>query len=273
MNQKQTNLNNERRAFAQFQRQQERTWQARVYQLLRRQMERVLKDVRTNGIIHAGANLDVLIQKNEFSALLRALYISVGGKAAGDQYNAFQGWIKADGGKNELPDRQKLFGLSETWRLLLSGYFDVFGAEKVVRIDNTTKAWLKKKLDEAQIKGLDYYALADSMRSDDINFRRGKVIARTETVGAAGMGRMAAARQSKILMRKRWLNSRDKRVREQHRDAPVGVGGEIKGMEEVFSNGLQQPGDPTGPAKQVIQCRCTVVFEPVRDERGRLIRI
>lgn len=43
------------------------------------------------------------------------------------------------------------------------------------------------------------------------------------------------------------------RTRESHRR----VDGEIRELDEKFSNGLMFPGDPNGSAAEVVNCRCT----------------
>lgn len=52
---------------------------------------------------------------------------------------------------------------------------------------------------------------------------------------------------------KQWDAALDGRTRDSHRH----VDGEIRELDEKFSNGLMFPGDPSGPAAEVINCRCT----------------
>lgn len=92
---------------------------------------------------------------------------------------------------------------------------------------------------------------------------RAVVIARTETMGALNGGRLDAfrafAEDEDEPLQKLWLATEDRRTRPSHRAAdgqrvalgmPFQVGG--------FS--LEFPGDPTGPAQEVIQCRCTLLL-------------
>lgn len=72
-----------------------------------------------------------------------------------------------------------------------------------------------------------------------------------------------------IEVRARWVATLDSRTRDSH----CQLEGEVAGEDGRFSNGLRYPGDPTGPASEVWDCRCTLVasmpghdaFE-VRDE-------
>ncbi len=52
---------------------------------------------------------------------------------------------------------------------------------------------------------------------------------------------------------KQWDASLDGRTRDSH----ARVDGEIRELDEKFSNGLMFPGDPSGSAAEVINCRCT----------------
>lgn len=52
---------------------------------------------------------------------------------------------------------------------------------------------------------------------------------------------------------KMWDAALDSRTRDSHRR----VDGEIRELDEPFSNGLMFPGDPAGEAAEVINCRCT----------------
>jgi hypothetical protein len=51
---------------------------------------------------------------------------------------------------------------------------------------------------------------------------------------------------------KQWDSTLDSRTRESH----MIVDGEIRELDEAFSNGLMFPGDPSGRAAEVINCRC-----------------
>jgi len=83
---------------------------------------------------------------------------------------------------------------------------------------------------------------------------RSERIARTEALAAANSGTFEGYRQGGV-ERHEWLSSRDALVRETHREAD---GQEVAVGEHFFVGGaaLLFPGDPDGPAEEVIQCRC-----------------
>lgn len=96
---------------------------------------------------------------------------------------------------------------------------------------------------------------------------RAKTIAVTEVNRAANAGAYAAGLQAErdegIRMVKRWLDSDDRRVRDEHREAD----GQEQPMGQPFMVGgfpLMMPGDPSGPPHLVIWCRCSMQIREAR---------
>ena len=92
---------------------------------------------------------------------------------------------------------------------------------------------------------------------------RATVVARTETLGALNAGRddafTAVAKELGEPFEKMWLCTIDSRTRQTHRKADkqrVPLGGTFT----VGGSSLRRPGDPSGPAKEVIQCRCSMIL-------------
>lgn len=85
---------------------------------------------------------------------------------------------------------------------------------------------------------------------------RSTVIARTTSTAAYNGGSFEGAIQSGVAKTKDWLSTKDDRVREEHE----AIDGETAPIDKTFSNGLMYPGDPSGAAGQVVQCRCTMIF-------------
>ena len=54
---------------------------------------------------------------------------------------------------------------------------------------------------------------------------------------------------------KQWDASLDGKTRDSHRK----LDGEVRELDEPFSNGLMYPGDPSGSAEEVINCRCALL--------------
>lgn len=70
-------------------------------------------------------------------------------------------------------------------------------------------------------------------------------------------------------MDKVWIDAKDHRERLSHK---VCGRQEPMDLDQPFANGLMYPGDPDGPAKEVVNCRCKVAGVPRRDAQGRVIR-
>lgn len=104
--------------------------------------------------------------------------------------------------------------------------------------------------------------LADNLSSQNFNHMR--TFARTAMTGAQNAGRdvsLTRARDMGIRVFKEWMATLDHHTRDSHRRldgerVPVQRSGrEVR----KFSNGLRYPADPEGPAKEVYNCRCTLV--------------
>lgn len=87
---------------------------------------------------------------------------------------------------------------------------------------------------------------------------RAKTIARTEghriqVTSTADAQKAAKAKGADVV--KQWDATLDGKTRESHRQ----VDGEIRELDETFSNGLKQPGDSAGGAGEVVNCRCALL--------------
>jgi SPP1 gp7 family putative phage head morphogenesis protein len=94
----------------------------------------------------------------------------------------------------------------------------------------------------------------------NISQRRATALARTEVVSASNAGSFASAQSSELDMTKQWLATEDERTRPTHRTAD----GQSRPLNEPFTVGvasLMYPGDPTGPAEETNNCRCTIVYD------------
>lgn len=129
--------------------------------------------------------------------------------------------------------------------------------------------WNGKKVNRQVTQGiiqgesLDQIAkrLATSLSAQ--NFNHMKTFARTAMTGAQNAGREQALKNAKdmgLSVVKQWMATLDGRTRDSHRymdGETIKVGD--KWHHYKFSNGLRFPGDPEGPAREVYNCRCTLV--------------
>lgn len=91
---------------------------------------------------------------------------------------------------------------------------------------------------------------------------RAKMIAQTELISASNIASQEGIKSTGLEYRKFWSTSGLAGIRESHIQAQedsIAVGGLQE--DELFSNGLAFPGDPSGPAEEVINCRCICEYE------------
>ncbi len=107
--------------------------------------------------------------------------------------------------------------------------------------------------------GLSYQQMAQLLAGHtNIGYSNAVRITRTEghrVQVQSGMDACIKAKKSGANVVKQWDGTLDKRTRPSHKK----VDGEIRELEETFSNGLLHPGDPNGRAEEVINCRCALL--------------
>ncbi len=137
---------------------------------------------------------------------------------------------------------------------------------QVTQINETLRADLRTAINGAVAEGAPEAqvteAVSDAMNSVMVTSRsRARTIARTEVNGAYSVARYEAMSQASP-PRKRWISSRDSKVRDSH----ARLDGMTVPFAEAFGNGMNGPHDPNGPAGERINCRCKLVA--VFDEEG-----
>lgn len=147
------------------------------------------------------------------------------------------------------------------WDLFVQEYIAAFGGEKIQQITTTTRAHIMTQIAIGQRDGLGQREIAKiiSQNAPSIGRQRGALIARTETHSAGNYGAQKQAQSTGLALRREWIAASGERTRSSHTAAD----GQIVGMDEPFTVGgssLQFPGDPDGPADEIINCRCAVGY-------------
>lgn len=133
-----------------------------------------------------------------------------------------------------------------------------------VDIDSSKdKRWNKRHINDALIQGIlqgESVPKIAKRLSDTVRMDKNAAIrnARTATTGAQNAGRVDSYKRAQnmgIDLQQEWMATLDGRTRHSHR----AIDGERVGVGEMFSNKCHYPGDPTGPAHEVYNCRCTLV--------------
>ena len=107
--------------------------------------------------------------------------------------------------------------------------------------------------------GMSYQQVAQQLAGKTtIGYTNAIRIARTEghrIQVQAGMDACYKAKDMGADVVKQWDSTLDARTRDSH----VRLDGEIRELDEKFSNGLMFPGDPSGGAAEVVNCRCALL--------------
>ena len=163
-----------------------------------------------------------------------------------------------------------IFGRARDFEELVAEYYNsrnLILAGVSINIANR----ISRDIDRLRVDGLTLDQIAREIASKYrfITRARANMIARTETHNAAGL---ANHRYHGILqedtgmqMMKKWVPVNDLRVRDAHgamankpaipMDEPFEVGGEL----------MQHVGDPNGGLKNIINCRCSIIYVDARD--------
>ena len=168
-----------------------------------------------------------------------------------------------------------------------SDYFDDYmrryveerTGEKIKSITTTTRtraiAIAKKVVAQGLEQGLSIDNIAAMLKQRYYNdaLYRSVRIARTEVIAASNAGSLHGALSTGLAIKKVWLATKTGHTRESHMlmdrkavdmqeyfDVPIiSNSGIVEGSEK-----LMHPGDPQGSPGNVINCRCTIVYERIK---------
>lgn len=156
----------------------------------------------------------------------------------------------------------------EQFNKLANEWIEKFGLIKAQEINTTTYELLRKNL-QAQIseavgQGENLYQMKKRIMEvcdevyDAMDAARAVKIARTESCVAQNTGSFITAK-SEGVKAKRFLATKDDRVRDAHADAD-GQTVDIDSHFIVDGEEMMYPGDPNCSADNVVNCRCTMLF-------------
>lgn len=162
-----------------------------------------------------------------------------------------------------------------SWLLRVSEWVVSFAGERARSIAKETQRRVTEALQQAALNGEGQEGgkkrILEAVGSR-IGRSRARTIARTEISAAQNMAVVEAAKVSGIEFEQTWCSAEDERTRPSHQAAD----GQSRKDGEGFDVGgvhLARPGDPNGPANEVINCRCTLLIEPVLAPDGGAILI
>jgi hypothetical protein len=267
------NFRDRRRYWLQAARQMRRhelAYAPKIQQVIKRAVDKMVREAETVGFQRAFANMDLFDE--ELTALLMDIYRKVG-LAFAIQTNRLLA----------KEERKDIFFNADVIQRIVN-ILGVQALNLVTRMSETTKQEILKIIQEGEENQSSYREIALAIeQSFVLGYPRSLTIARTEVARAANIGAMQAAEKQNFFVEKVWVAGNDRLTRRFSKEDNYDhwqMDGQRRDLDQPFEqtgmNGVtavaMQPGDPAAPASYTINCRCVVVFEGKRDERGRLVR-
>lgn len=203
----------------------------------------------TNGILAASDNKRV-------QAMIAEIWIDTGG--------AYARRIR-----RELSGRKsdEWWSVVDFWEEYVYNLISSEFTQKIAGIDATTQAAIQKALQDGVEQGMSVQDMADMIANGKIpNMDKARAlrIARTEVVGASNAGSITGAREMGIEgLKKKWLVALDGRERPTHAQVSAATIFAPIGIDDRFNVGgslMDYPGDPSGEASEVVNCRCAIGY-------------
>ena len=219
-------------------------------------------------------NVDAYYTLDQFENLYIGLYKDIGLRMANWYMNNYKKYIR----------KQDASQFQDIWSEKFAFIGKATAGERIVSVSGNRKKELIKTLNkymanpEFQVMNERQAQRVLRKKFKHISIVNAKRIIRTESVNAANYATNQSAIDvfGKENLQKEWITSVDSRTRASH----LAADGQIVKMEEKFIVGgqkLDRPGDPSGSAKNVINCRCTTAPFPIEVEQnvssGRIIDI
>jgi hypothetical protein len=169
-------------------------------------------------------------------------------------------------------------GFSERIVELMRQYYSIDLLNDAELMTRYSREVIMQVLSRAAESGAQYSDIVEELLAHpEFNRSRAMRIARTETVTAANGAASLYARESGLQLDKTWIAIRDNRTRHTHMDVdttpiPMDQPFIVGGSQMMQPGARMQPNGLPVPAKEIVNCRCTVGYIPKRDNNGRLIR-
>jgi hypothetical protein len=184
------------------------------------------------------------------------------------------------GSKSHFTTYEKKDSKTDLFSYVILQYLNTKGLDQLAaNITDTTKEQIRRFLIQGQEQNLTTQETIDLLKTSGITNYRAELIARTETARAANVGSMVGAMSTGLVTVKEWIATKDNRTRRFPRDSAdhldmngvkVPIDAKFQVMGKGFIDFMLHPGDSTAHAANVCNCRCTLGYEAVRDENGKL---
>ena len=205
-------------------------------------------------------NFQLLFNTSDLLKIYRDLYSDIGLQFAKWYARNFDKYIEKGINPNQYVDQ---------WQNPFASYGSAVGAQRVTLVSGTAKKTLIK-VTQQLLTDIDFQKLGiiEKGRILKSQFNRystyqAERLVRTEATNAANFATTESAKTifpAEQLM-KEWIASFDDRTRTTHAEVD---GNEVSANDTFMVGGAQMmfPGDPSAPASEVINCRCSVAYFP-----------
>ena len=168
-------------------------------------------------------------------------------------------------GKERLDKKDSV--ISDKLRKLFNAWVDSYGLEMCTDMNDTTKKKLRRALSDAIFEGDGLNVQVEKLLSasedvfENMSKSRAVMIARTESCQTINAG-STMLYKSEGIEQKEWISVQDDRTRDAHLImdgvvVPMDAKFEVPATSQGEGAFMEYPGDPTAPAEQVVNCRCT----------------
>lgn len=161
----------------------------------------------------------------------------------------------------------------DIWAEQMLNYARINAGERIVSITGSVKKFMQKTLKDLIRQTTEEGIGVDRIANEIYNRMKVKLseyahygakrIAMTEVLGASNKGSLESARSTGYPMLKIWVTSPGISKTDRHVKYP-GLEGQTKMITEPFEVGIakmQYPGAYEGPAEEVINCKCGVLYK------------
>lgn len=223
----------------------------------------IISDLKEKGIDHVILNQENYILTG-IEPYLKPYYSSIGLSFASQTFKSIKDQLKE---KKQAPTIQAGF-YSQKWVDEMNNYAQKMSSTRIKNIDEFTRAEIKKVLNNPDLyRGGEQKMIPAIRKATGLSKERSQRIARTETTNASEYGSYISAKTYSGTIKKKWLATHDGRTRDWHAVSSLEEQiVDLDGYFEVDGEKMLHVGDPNASGKNVVNCRCTNLYVPVRQE-------
>lgn len=209
----------------------------------------------------------LLFNDSDLLKLYRELYSVIGLKFANWYAKNFDKYLTKGVNPNQYASQ---------WQNTFASFGSAVGAQRVTLVAGTAK---KTLIDITQnlMRDPEFMSVGNIEKGRILRSQFGKYskyqaerLVRTEATNAANFATMESATTifPEAQMQKEWIASFDDRTRSTHTEAGASEPIDYNQPFMVGGSFLMYPGDPSGPAEEVINCRCSVAPFPKQNAQA-----